>query len=519
MKFLILTTLISVSFTTFAKKGADLLLKNENDKGLSHSLVHQRKALILDNPFLVQVYGSIRSMGIKDTLSQNFYDDLLHKDYLQAFKKMNNVKSEGVEQLNLFHASRLYLLWQLKLSQSFVNNWLKESNRHAFLNTELAIALDEVIAKNASQWLLDEAIVLTGNHIDMIDKIASYESNFNFSIQAYRNMRRGEKSFKWIGLLMPGDPLRFHLANSAILHFARQGKMTEAAKLIKEIIEPVIQHSNNTEDISSYYIQLARLLYQARAYKAAKQYYMSVPDESEQFLQARTEALWVSMRFQDFSTILGELKSLELEAFENRFLPEVYLVNAMVNLQQCQFTAVEKSFQKFVKVNRAFASHIEQNLDSDNPSQVNPRDFHANLMKKALKLLIQEQKQLLELSSNLEKSPFITSELVSLKSNSSSTQTQLTNHLKQSWKNRQKILEATIRRMRFVKVEFLSTMRRLRGQLALMKNKDTVSRQSAALDKADKLEFRFDNVLFADELFHITSAVKNLCLKGKKHVK
>ena len=84
------------------------------------------------------------------------------------------------------------------------------------------------------------------------------------------------------------------------------------------------------------------------------------------------------------------------------------------------------------------------------------------------------------------------------------------------WSNRKKLLEQSIRNMRFVKIEYLSTMRRLKSKLALLNNKDSISTQLAARSKTDQIKFPYDGVVFGDELFNYSSDIKNLCLKGKR---
>ena len=83
-------------------------------------------------------------------------------------------------------------------------------------------------------------------------------------------------------------------------------------------------------------------------------------------------------------------------------------------------------------------------------------------------------------------------------------------------KNRKALVQNALRNMRFVKIEFLSTMRRLKEKLALIKGEDRVSTLTSAIDKTDKLEFPYDGVLFGDELFNMRSKIKSLCLKERK---
>ena len=81
--------------------------------------------------------------------------------------------------------------------------------------------------------------------------------------------------------------------------------------------------------------------------------------------------------------------------------------------------------------------------------------------------------------------------------------------------NREKIISKAIRDMRFVKIEFLSTMRRYR-ELAMSKNQDEVKLISSGINKDAEVVFPYDGNLFPDEVFHISSEVKSLCQRSRK---
>lgn len=501
--------LASLTFScAYAGTGTDLLLKNTTKINDLDKMIQVKKSLELNDTFLVQSYGALRAAGIKDRYIQNFFDLVFDKNYLKAIKQSHILTPKSKVEEKLVSASRLYVLWKLQLPQTFFNAWLKESSQYDFLNTELGIALDQIISPNASKWLIDNSIFISKAQKAVIDKLATKQSKFNHSVQAYRNLRRGDKSFPWISNLETKDPLRTKLAESVILDFAKKGKLGEAAKVLKDVFEPVLADENDTEKISAYYLLLARLLYQAKAYEASKEYYSLIPDESKRFLPAKIESLWISMRQNDHSVILGDLKTLELSMFKDKFLPELFLVSSMANLQLCQFLPVQKSFSDFISVNKKFAKEVKLNLESSKPSQLNKDNFYINQLNTALYKRELELNNLVEIDYPVDEEMKNWGRLISLRRNL---------EIKQEWKNRQRMLEITLKKMRFVKVEFLSTMRRVQNQLAQMKNADTISTTTSALDKSDKIEFDYDGVLFGDELFNYTSKIKNLCLQGKRH--
>jgi ATP adenylyltransferase/5',5'''-P-1,P-4-tetraphosphate phosphorylase II len=58
-----------------------------------------------------------------------------------------------------------------------------------------------------------------------------------------------------------------------------------------------------------------------------------------------------------------------------------------------------------------------------------------------------------------------------------------TYELRKRWENRKKILESSIRKMRFVKVEFISLMRRMADKIKNNKDADSITTYQAAPQK------------------------------------
>lgn len=88
--------------------------------------------------------------------------------------------------------------------------------------------------------------------------------------------------------------------------------------------------------------------------------------------------------------------------------------------------------------------------------------------------------------------------------------------LRKRWNNRSKILEESIKKMRFVKVEFLSMMNRYQELAKKQKGSDKLTTFSAATAKSNQMEYPNDGVVWGDDLFKMTAEVKSLCLAGRK---
>lgn len=514
LRLFLLAFLLSTGI--FGQSGAELLLDTKKVNLSTQSLI-VKKHLELSDTFLVQVYGRLKALNIQNVEVKNYFDYLFDKNYIEAIKNYPRDKKFSLQETRLFRASKMYLLWKLDLAQSFFNAWIYEVRKHDFLSTELGVALDQIISGNASQWLVNKGIVITKIQNEWIQKFQSKDSIFNQSVQGYISLRQGEKGFNGLKNLKDGDILALPLARSIVVDFARQGRLAEAGNIIKQIIEPRILESTDMELISDYYLLLARLLYQAKAYQQAKDYYFRIPDESSKFLTARVEALWISTIEDDFSSTLGVLPSLDL--FQNDFLPERYLVTAMAQLKLCQFENVHHSINKYISSNKIFSKLIDKNLTSEKPQPFSQKNFYRTLAKNGIDNLDQEILKV----SNLFSQDNSIQELIGVDSLSSYlviAKESYHHEIKQEWKNKKRLIELSLQKMRFVKIEFLSTMRRLKNRLhenatAKMK-RDEISVITSAIDKTDKLEFPHDGVLFGDELFNMYSKISSLCLQEKK---
>lgn len=487
---------------SFGAEDLDKLIKSSSVKDFE-PIKLKRTTLNLDDPFLVQIYGTLREKGIKDKGLMATYDALFNKDYQKVLQGLAFYSSE-----NYINATKVYVLYRLGLAQSAVNMWIDLTKDSHFLNSQLAIALDQVIGKEASEWMVKKGIVLTERQVDHLRSFGNQNIRFQDSLRALAFLRSGEKSLKIIPYLEVNDPLRLELAKSVILAYARKGELSNAAKVLKGVFEPVLSKSDDTEAISDYYLMLARLLYQAKAFDAAWEYYQVIPDESRNFMTAQVESMWISMRQENFARIKGHAKTLELDIFRTEFLPERHLVSAMAHLKTCQFEKVNHSFENFLIENKNHAKVITENMEKDVPKIINEENFVFNRLQTGQKRIPLELGKLGDLEGYRK---------TRLKDQIALIDKRIVEESKRQWRNRKKILEAAIQRMRFVKVEYLSSMRRLKDKLALMqKNSDKVSIKNSGIKKSERIVFPFDGVFFADELFHVTSAVTNLCLKEKK---
>ena len=503
MKRALLTLFTLCSFANFAA-GTDLLMSKEGaDIDLSYATTVQ-KHLNLDNPFLIQLYGTSRSMGRLTKEQDIFVNLVFNKEHEKALALVDKVNRGRFSSLAL--GSELYLLYQLGHFQNFFNRFIEVSSFTNFFKTEMGIALDQMVSKESSALLVDYGFIFSDAHLKMLEKTVGLESRVNYSLQAFKALRDGKGALPWISKLNKNDVLRIRLAQSALLEFAREGKLAASAKLIREVIEPHVEESTEKEEIALYYITLARLLYQAGAFTESKQYYYSIPESSKYFLSARSEALWILIQERNYSKAMGEVASLDLSLFDDRFYPEVYLVSTMANVLMCQFSDAKKGFERFVAANQVWAKKIENHLSKSSLTPALVDRVVTNIERNLIS--IEEERRLMERTVAL---PKYVSFLDQVKLRADKV---LASESLRQWENRKSVLDATIYKMKFVKVEFISRMR----EVALARKEqftDKVSVYQAARAKKsqNELVFPHDDVPWGDDLFHMTADVVNQCVK------
>ena len=465
--------------------------------------IQNQKSLNLDNPFVIQLFSSWKAAGALEMSTNQWVELVLNKEFDQALSLLPAIRDPKMAKIT--EASELYLLFKTSKFQSFVNKWIEVSSRSPFLQTELGLSLDQVVGQKSTELFLQQGILLTLDQMQKLKSLEEYPSKMNITLQAFKALRTGENALKWIGKLDDTDPLRMPLAKTALLFFAKDGKLGASGKIIKSVVEPILNKSDDEEEISLYFITLARLLYQAGALAESKKYYDLIPQSSKHYLKARTESLWAHLRERDYSRTKGELATLEMSIFNKEFYPEAYLVSAMANVMLCQFTESRSAINRFIDVNKVWAKEIESNLGNAKAKPVDLNFFLMNLNKAEVSLN-------LEIKSLQDKDPQ-SSYLSPLKEKLSMVESLRNNEIQTQWKNRKTLLETALYKMNFVRVELLSRMRQYELNRPIA-NGDEVRVQNAATAKRNQLKFKNDGVLFGDELFHMSASITNKCHFG-----
>ncbi|RPJ73249.1 MAG: hypothetical protein EHM20_12545, partial [Alphaproteobacteria bacterium] len=407
------------------------------------SQIQVQKQLKLDNPFVIQLFSAWKVMGPVDMAASQWIELILDKQHDKALSLLSTINSKDNSKLAAIkNASELYLHYQTGNIQTFLSQWIELASSTNFLQTEFGIALDQIIGSKSTQLLMENGFYITADISQKLKKIESTPSKLNYSLQAMNALRTRENAVGWIGKLEESDPLRMPLAQTALLHYARAGKIGASGKIIKEVVEPILNKSNDEEEISLYFMTLGRLLYQAGALSESKKYYDLIPESSSYFLKAKTEALWAHLREKDYAKTKGELATLELNIFNDKFYPEAYVVSAMANVMLCQFNESRAAINRFIEVNKQWAREIEKNLVDPKAQPITKNFFIANL-ERAKSSILKEK----SIDENKKK------DLVAALDES------IKREINSQWNNRKTILETALYKMKFVKIELISRMR------------------------------------------------------------
>ena len=522
---------------TKKETGADVLLKNvdlENNTEVEAAtdISGQRasEGLTLTDAFLIEFFTSWKThQGLSYDINRWSMDILKHR-FKQAAHLWTVVDKQAPRDFRIqIKMARLYLMWKLDLPQTFIDLLLESIGDEKLKNSKLMAALDQVISEHAPQWFMEKAPLLTTQQKKMLFKVDASKNALLSTVKLWALFRSGEKAIPFLKALPASHSFKIPLAQTVVLDLARQNRLGEAGKIMKQEVEPAIHHKNDPKVLSLYYLTLGRLLYQAGALEAAEVFYRKIPNSVPEFLNARTELLWVLLRKGDIADLRGELTSLGMGVFSDKFLPEIYLVRSISNLKLCQYDLVEKDFKDFIEINRKWANEISRALKSKNPPTPWRGDFFIDLAKKSL---AQKEKEIETLERLGKESIKATLPAVGIQAHwaHAKVRVQLSledakKHLlkeyRRFWKNQELVLYEIIRKMKFVKVETMTQIHTAakKGDLYNKTGGDQVSTVQASQstpDSADRLSFPFDGVLWPDELFKMQSVARNYCLNLNK---
>ncbi len=449
---------------------------------------------------------------------------LLSGDYTGAAHLWTSLQSQFPEKFRVTaEAANVYLLWKLGLHQTFIDQWLKNMSIPEYAGSPAEKAFELVLEPGFDSWLLDSAVLINPQQKNVIARISSNKPMFS-TLKAWASFRNAGEAEAILPNLDPKNRLTRLAAQTAAFGHVKRGDLKGAAKILKGYMEPAIEASQDPELLSMHDVTIARILYQAGQMKAAAEFYRKVPNKSRSFLAAQEELSWVNLRLGRVPELRGELKALSSPVFKDRFQPEVYLVRSVSDLKMCLYDLVDKDLKDFQSANVVWAKRIETALNKETPPPPRP-DEYTQLSARTVSNLAAEQRQLSDLSSKsigavlpaVGPQRHWQDDLAELKVVSEEANKRLTDEYRRQWKNMRGTLEEAIRKMRFVKVEYLSQVRQFAGDGAMDSKKLVASNEKGSAvvesDSEHTMNFPVETEIWPDEFFKLRSAAQTLCLK------
>jgi tetratricopeptide (TPR) repeat protein len=503
MRIVFLVLLISQLSFANKKDGLDKLVDKVGlDQALSTQELISLKDLKLDNPFIVHLYTQLLTNKSLNSDSKKLFMQVIKKEHKEALIVLGELKKTD----QLHSATQIYLMYQLGHFHYAMDAWIQLVKRDGFLNSPLQVTLDQILSNDIDQKLVSENYFLSSEQKKIIDGLPENKSVVYKNIIPLAYLNQGPKSLEYIKNLPLTSPVRIELAKSAVIDFAKNGELAKAASVLKKVFKPYMEKSENVDELVDYYLMLARLLYQANAFDSSLHYYSLIPDSSKRFLQARIESLWISYIQNDFSRLKGQVKSLEDSLLANKFMPELYLMSSSAKVKLCQFESAKATIDQFISTYKDWANKIKLHLKSGNPELIE-KTYRWNLYTQGLLTIKNEEKSLAQMNQT---------QFLSLMGAKKSEATEILRNEKiRQWKNREVILANIIRKMRFVKVEYISLMNRFKDK-AISKKADEVHLYQAKSRSKDEIIFPYDGDLWGDDYFNLSAETESACLQGMR---
>ncbi len=531
MRLLISSFFLLPSLALANTLGADALLQ-ATDKNAPRSAITvpgatpSFQAFSFKDPFSLQLFATWQASPKMPYAVDQWVKKVLEQDSEGAAHLWTQVAKEmPASFLPSGELTQTYLLWKLDLAQEFLDSYLQAMKNPAQRESKLMMALQQAMEPNFAQWLQDKAVLLKPEQaraiaewgVEVMGPVAD-------TLRAYAMLRTGienkELALKVLDRLPVTHPLKIPFAETVSLGFARAELLADAGKILKTHLEPSILASKRPELLSGYYLQIARLLYQADSLDAAEAFYKKIPTGRPEFLVAREELGWILLRRGELSQLKGEVKNFRLGLTEDKFLPETYVVSAVANLKLCGYKQVQEDINAFASSQKVWAERVQREMAATNPQKPLESNFFVSLAERAVDRRSEELNRLKDLS---QKSINAALPAVGVQAHwEQAAQRQRIalelaeknkiEEYRQVWKNWHAAIEESIRKMKFVKVELLSQLTELtakQGGTAPLEGGNT---KVALQQEKDAVVFPFDGVVWNDEVFHLRAVTEGACL-------
>ena len=528
MKVYLLSLLVSVP--CWAQSGADVLLDELAVKPAAGSkptpvLKFGQPKDALQQQLMLEVQNNLNlPFDVRQWAQLVFAGDFAKAAHL--WTALQNQIPDGFH--NIAVATQLYLLWKLSLHQTFFDEWVRNLAVERYAQSAPEFALESIVTPQMDSWVMTTGVIVSPEQNAILAQLPAGKA-FATTLRAWSDLRNEPAAEELMTKISAESKLARYLAQTAVYAHVKSGDLKGAAKILKNYVEPALEASRDLDALAVHDLSIARILYQAGQMAAAREFYQKIPNRSPSYLSAREELSWVELRMGDMAALRGELTALSSPLFKDRFQPEVYLLKSVSDLKMCFYDKVEKDLGEFAQSNSVWAKQIDAALAATTSPAPASLDEYSKMSEISRQNIEKEMKTLVDLG---EKSIGAALPAVGpqqhwkdygdhLRMTMEVAKKRVNDEYRRQWHNQKTVLQEAIRKMRFVKVEYLSQVRTLAaGGTADAKTlvaSNSSSAPAEAVVKADdgKLNFSASTEIWPDELFRLRSAAQAQCLKKR----
>jgi tetratricopeptide (TPR) repeat protein len=530
MRILLLLSALLIGGRCFAESGADVLLDelgDKTEKSVRVEPVAAREHRPTD-AFQRQLFDEVRSQKNVPFEILQWTDHIYAGELTQAAHLWTAIQTNVPGELQTeLQAAQLYLLWKLGLNQTFFDQWIRSLASSSYANSKGELALESLITPGLDSWLINNAIILTQQQKTIVSHLPQ-ERPLTATLLAWGGLRDAAVASEVLPKLLPENKLTRLVSQTEVSDLVKKNDLKGAAKILRRYFEPAIQTTHNPEFLAKHDLSIARILYQAGQMNPAMEFYNKIPNQSISYLEAQEELAWVYLRMGDMTRLRGTVKALTQPAFQARFQPEVFLLRAVSDLKMCFYDQVERDLKDFSESNANWAKKIDQALSNVNPPAPLIPDEYTRLSELAVKNQVAELSRLatLQKESLAAAIPAVGEQkhwkdyIVDGQALLEEAKKREKDEYTRQWKSARNVLQEAIRKMNFVKVEYMSQIRQLAdaGPDVTKQNLQASNSDTPVLSKGDKsmLNFSASTEIWPDELFKLRSAAQARCLKRRK---
>ncbi len=415
-------------------------------------------------------------------------------------------------------AAQLYTYWKMNLTHTFVSEWVEALNKSSFSQSQASGVLEKIVNPELGDLLLEHAPIMSANNEATLARLSLEGHPAIATLKAWTALRDPRKAENILSRLSLENPLRPFLAETVALEASHKNDSRPAVLVLNQQMQPYIDSRKDLAWLARKDLFLARLAFKDGDMENARKLYMKIPNTSRSYLNAREELAWTLLRLNDTSRVRGEVRALTSPLFDDHFQPESFVVRAVSNIQLCYFDKVEKDIADFENVGGAWAKRIDQATNAAQPPTPPDGGDYVLMSARANQSIGQE---LARVRALVEHSPAAKKNwqdvIKDLQSSTGEAKRREIAENKREWRNLRTQMAEAIRKMRFVKIEYMSEMRELaRGLETGPKLASAPVDQAVLVASNDQIVFPVDDDLWPDELFKMRSNAQAKCLSRRK---